>query len=572
METGHYTEDLEKLSGELEQLRLENKKLSRELRMNVSYLERINRMVETKETLRSVLAISNAKQRAYNDMLLENCQNIIFLLDDDEKFVLCTKAFLNATSSRNFNYIKNKTYREVFYEILGTDMTEKFILSIDTVKSGKKDVVFTESIDFGNTNGARIYNIELMLVEGHQGDDAGISAGILAVFMDQTDIIREKERSESANNAKSEFLAAMSHEIRTPMNAILGMSEILSRSSLDPQQQKYISDIKKSSQSLLSIINDILDFSKIEAGKMEIVNTVYNLPAMLDNLRSIFQMLFKGKMLELRFHIDDNLPVNVLGDENRLRQVLTNVLSNGLKYTNEGYVEFNVWTTADHKLRFDIKDTGIGIKHDHIDRLFLPFEQLDLQKNKNVVGTGLGLAISKNLCELMNGRLWLESEYGKGSTFSLELPLVAGDDLELENNGGDEIKEFKAPGAKVLIVDDIELNLTVAEAMMQIFGIDPELASSGKQAVSMASTKEYDLIFMDQMMPEMDGIEATKLIRSMGGYCEHVPVIALTANVLNDAEKMFLQNGFNGVLAKPIDIQELNICLRQFLNKHLIVS
>jgi signal transduction histidine kinase/CheY-like chemotaxis protein len=562
---------------EIKQLKLQNTKLSRELRITKDYLDKVTKTVEAKETLGKVLTAANAKQKAYTDMLLESCPNIILLLDDAGQLVLSTKMFLTLTGTPNFNYFKNKTYDSIFSAYLAPEDLADLKVCIETVAAEQQTITRNKWIDFSKPSthpetgelptGSRYYSIELMSIGGAKGGDAGITAGVLAVFLDLTDFMREKQRAESANNAKSDFLAVMSHEIRTPMNAILGLNEIVSRTELTGIQRKYMNDIRKSAHSLLTIINDILDFSKIEAGKLEIISSNYNLRALLDNLYSMFCILYKEKKLELNFSIDPNLPDTVYGDENRTRQVLTNLLSNALKYTREGQVDFSAFFDAGI-LRFDIKDTGIGIRPEDTEKLFKPFEQLDTRKNRNVVGTGLGLAICFRLCQLMGGKLWLESEYGKGSTFSAAIPYIPAEEVsEAELN---ETKEFSAPEAKILVVDDIEINLEVCGAMLNGFGINADLAQSGKAALELAEKNNYHLIFMDHMMPEMDGLETTKRLRALGGHNATVPLIALTANVINGAEQMFMEHQFNGFLAKPIEFASLNLCLRSWLPAGLI--
>jgi CheY-like chemotaxis protein len=303
---------------------------------------------------------------------------------------------------------------------------------------------------------------------------------------------------------------------------------------------------------------------------MELVNTNYNLHVLLDNLRSIFGMLCGDKNLQFRFFMDENMPAMVNGDENRLRQILSNILSNAAKYTREGWVEFSCRMAGDGMMRFDVKDSGIGIRREDVDKLFKPFEQLDLRKNRNVVGTGLGLAISYNMCRLMGGSLSMTSEYGYGSTFTVELPCVAAESDAVEETFA--AAEFSAPGARVLVVDDIDINLSVAEALLSTFDITPDLAAGGSEAIELAGRNRYDLIFMDHMMPGMDGLESTRRIRGLGGWNERVPIVALTANAIHGVEAMFLLNKLDDFLSKPIDFSDLNTCLRKWLPPDKIVE
>ncbi|MDR1212260.1 MAG: response regulator [Spirochaetaceae bacterium] len=553
--------DKKPLEERIRQLELENARLAREVRLTKSFLDKVTKTVESKEVLGAVLAAANAKQKAYTDMLLESCPNIILLLDGAGRLVLCTKMFLTLTGSPNIDYVRNKTYGEFFSPYLDNEVIRAFGKAVDTVTGSGQTVSLNQWIDFAGKGQARYYSIEIMSIGGDQGGDAGISAGALAVFIDFTDILREKQNAEAANRAKSDFLAVMSHEIRTPMNAILGLNELLRRGELSPVQRKYLDDIYKSAQSLLSIINDILDFSKIEAGKLEIINGDYSLRSLLDNLYVMFEVMFKKKKLELRFAVDKSLPDFIRGDENRLRQVLINLLSNAMKYTIEGSVEFRAWLEH-NRLRFDVKDSGIGIKKEDSGKLFLPFEQLDTRKNRNVVGTGLGLAICYRLCRLMKGSLSLKSVYGEGSTFSVSLPYAEARE-KTEREEPNALLEFSAPLARVLVVDDIEINLTVTEAMLESFSIQSDLAQKGILAIELIQKNAYDLVFMDHMMPEMDGVETTRRIRELG--YKKIPIIALTANVVEGAENMFLSNQFDDFLAKPIEFASLNRCLRKWL-------
>lgn len=562
----------EQLMAEVRQLRIEKSKLARELRVTKDFLEKVKHTVEAKEALGAVLSAANAKHKAYTEMLLEYCPNIILLMDGQKRLVLSTKVFLSLTGFHNFDLIRDRTFEEVLGRYFEPGAYGRIDEAIGLAARTGEMQVISEWIDFGGKGDPRCYSIELSGIGGDKGQDAGIGDGILAVFVDLTDVMHEKQRAEDANRAKSDFLATMSHEIRTPMNAIIGLTEMLRRSEPTPVQAKYITDIVSSAGSLLSIINDILDLSKIEAGRFDIVKTDYNLRALLENLRSIFALMFTDKGLVLHFEIGDSLPEMVHGDENRLRQILTNILSNAMKYTAKGYARFTAWfEEADRTLRFDVQDTGIGIRAEDVPKLFMPFEQFEKARNRNIVGTGLGLAISYRLCRLMNGDLSLQSEYGAGSTFSVSLPYEPAA-LNASDVGEDEPADFTAPDASVLVVDDIEINLTVAEALLGTFEIRPVLALSGAEAAELAGRKHFDIVFMDHMMPGMDGIEATKQIRKLGGHLKELPIIALTANALSGMEEMYLSHGLSGFLPKPLELPALNRCLRKWLPAPLLIE
>ena len=561
------SEEVLALREEVKRLNIEVRRLTRETRASKSFLEKVTKASEAKDALGTALSAANARQRAYTDVLLESCPEIIALLDDDGRFVLSTKALMLAAGIPNFDFIKNRNYEEVLSGYVSIEDLQTFKKSIENTMLTGDVVIFDAWVDFSQNDRPRYYTIELRRVGGGADGIEGIAKGVLVVMVDLTDFMKEKQRAEHASNAKSDFLAMMSHEMRTPMNAILGMSTALDRLGLPPEHQKYITDIRRASSSLLSIINDVLDFSKIEAGKMEIVNTNYSLANLLDNLHSMFAGMCKDKQLTMKFNKSADLPELARGDENRLRQVLVNLLSNAVKYTQKGEIIFSA-RLEKGSLYFEVKDSGIGIREEDIDKLFMPFEQLDMRKNRNIVGTGLGLAIGGNLCRLMGGDISVESVYGEGSIFTARVPYTEAYDVVEEE--AVEISEFIAPEAKILVVDDIETNLTVAEVMLDIFEIMPDFAHSGQEAIDMAKQKDYDIIFMDHMMPEMDGLEATLHIRKLGGKNVGIPIIALTANAIKGTEQMFLGNGMDDVLLKPLEFEELNLCLRKWLPKELI--
>jgi PAS domain S-box-containing protein len=376
-----------------------------------------------------------------------------------------------------------------------------------------------------------------------------------------------------ASEAKSKFLASMSHEIRTPMNAIIGMSDLMRTDNLDETQQSFFADIKKMSKTLLQIINDILDISKIEVGKMELVPVHFNLLELYDNVCSMSRFTAESKDLEFRHSFAADLPHVIFGDDVRVRQVVTNIVNNAVKYTKEGYVDFSV-TRALREGRdyavFTVKDTGIGIKREDFPKLFGIFQQLDGEANHGILGTGLGLSITKNLVTMMDGKIEFESEYGAGSVFTVYLPLIEGDPRQVERKSLDS-RVRAADNVRVLVVDDNHINLKVALAFLATHNIRADTASNGIEALEKARRKPYDLIFMDHMMPGMDGVEAAQRIRALGDdRLKSVPIIALSANAVSGARERFLEAGMNDFVSKPIDAGDLNQKLAKWLPPHKI--
>jgi signal transduction histidine kinase len=539
----------------------EFRKLQREFRTMKMRFEHITQQFRSKELHERAQAAFVATQEEYNKALLESSPAFIVLLDDEGRFRLCTRSFLEAVRAPNYDYIIGRHYKDILDGIVNEEDLIALDENFDKVMNQNEKTRYNRFLDFAGSGNPRYYT-----VESHRTKATEYSkAGFLSVFVDNTDLEAQKQRAEEANNAKSDFLAAMSHEIRTPLNAIIGLSELIMRMPLDETLNKYMIDIKNAGNSLHTIIDDILDFSKIEAGKMNVITAPYNLHLLFDNLYSLYQKVYAEKDLYLRFNISPNLPMWTSGDEVRVRQALTNLISNAYKYTREGGAVLDARLDEyTNELVFDITDTGMGIKKEDFGRLFSPFERLDMMKNRTTQGTGLGLPISSKFCTLMGGSLTVKSEYGHGSCFTIRIPYVPAEASDLPLQTSTEV--FSAPDCRVLIVDDIEINLMIAEGMIELFDIKPDLAGGGMEAIEKVIANEYDVIFMDHMMPDLDGVETTARIRAMGGRYAYIPIIALTANVANDAQRFFLSNGFTGFLPKPLELENLCECMKQVVD------
>ena len=416
-------------------------------------------------------------------------------------------------------------------------------------------------------------------------DKFGDLLGYIAVVTDLTaerravyELAEAKREAESANAAKSRFLANMSHEIRTPMHAIIGFSELILKMPVEREIRGYVEDIKLASNNLLSIINDILDISKLEAGKMEIVEVEYRMSSLLKDLWVVIYPAAQRKDLEYRIELGEKIYERMYGDKAHIREVLLNILNNAVKYTKEGRVIFRIRQEVVEEqkvnLIFEVEDTGVGIKEEDKAGLFVAFAQVDKKVHYGEEGSGLGLAIASDYVQLMGGRLELESEYGKGSLFRVILPQqYEGKELlkntEIEGNAGkpeDSGNSFHIINREILVVDDNRVNLRVAQGILKTYGLDIDSVDNGIDALSMCLKKKYDIIFMDQMMPVMDGVETMKRIRECDRfYREESKIIALTANALIQEKERLLAEGFDAYLGKPMEVDKLEQMLLEFV-------
>ena len=410
----------------------------------------------------------------------------------------------------------------------------------------------------------------------------GVEKGKLYVLTDDTnhylymeELKAQKEIAEKANASKSAFVSIVSHEIRTPMNAVVGMTDIMleDKKNLNDDQIRYLKNIKSSGAALTMIVNDILDQSKIEAGKMGLIEKPYNIRDVLSDVEMIIENRVMDKPIKVTVDIAENVPQFLVGDSLRIRQVVINLMNNSVKFTKEGFVSLNVRLVECNeraKIRFIISDSGQGIRPKDLFKIGVPYTQMNSKGNYGVEGTGLGLSISKSFIEMMGSNLEVSSICGEGSEFSFAIwqDIASAKDLEeIEDNRIKEVKDFVAPDAKILVVDDTHINLVIVEELLAPIGMDIETAASGNEAIELAKDKVYDLIFMDYKMPQMDGVEATTILRQNGVTA---PIIAMSGDTSEDTKNLFTKAGVSDFVDKPVNVNELKAALYKWLDKSKI--
>lgn len=505
--------------------------------------------------------------------IFDNTPAPIYMKDSDGRYVLINKRY-EMVSHISLEEIIGKTDEDIFPEQIAT----LFRSQDEEVKRHNGSLDFVETILLPDGEFTFItLKFPIHDANGKILGVAGFCTDITDRKQNEVELALAKEAADVANRAKSLFLANMSHEIRTPMNAIMGMAQLLEYTELSAEQKQYLDAIQISSESLLSIINDVLDISKIEAGKVELEHAPFSLRACINDIVKIQISPAHAKGLSIRTDIPAEVPDNLTGDQFRLRQILLNLVGNAIKFTDAGGITVAVSEEQRQDdtalLRFSVTDTGIGIRPEVVEKIFEPFTQADVSTTRTFGGTGLGLSICRRLVELMGGKINVESSEGAGSTFEVVIPLAVNDTRVEQHTGSEKMQPdvWEGPPLHILLAEDNEANCKLFVKLMQRIGHTLETAQNGREALAKWEQKAFDIILMDVQMPEMDGIEATRIIRENEEVTGcHVPIIALTAYTLQNDQVNFLHQGFDGHVSKPMKFKVLNEEIRRCFEERLL--
>ena len=523
--------------------------------------------------------VTLAKMPNLNDMLYGKTQSTSFIV----LHIFLSLAFDSAqvfmyamcfSSIVNFSFINAKLAK---YQCLVSFIVIIISSAVVSIYTGSQSTMMAFS--FGSAV-LLVINWVIISMASHIVYQYRINAEQERSLDDMLELVEmECYEAQKATRSKTQFLAQMSHEIRTPINTVIGMNEMILRECRDESILGYASETKTAAESLLSIINDILDITKIEAGKLTTISTEYSLASLINDVYNMVKFKAEQKNLEFIIKVDEKLPSVLIGDDIRIKQILINLLSNAVKYTHEGKVILEVYPVSEDEIYFGVTDTGIGIKEEDLSRLFVAFDRMEESRNRMIEGTGLGLNIASALLKMFGSELKVRSEYGKGSEFSFVIrqeivdstPLGKMDMTAKDHSHASYTPDFVAPDAKILVVDDNRMNRKVFINLLKRTKLKISEAESGMECIEKTEAEKFDIIFMDHMMPEMDGLETLRRIKANhDNLNRYIPIIALTANAVVGAKEFYLNAGFNGFLSKPIDPEKLEKTIASNLNCELM--